>query len=203
MKQFRKTLFPLILIASLVACSGKHSTQQAANQKAIDMNDKAVSLMIQSKTDSAILLFNQAIATDPAYYLPHVNKTSIYMQQKAYNKALAEAELATGKNAGYAEGWTICGVLNEAIGNPAKAKECYKKGIEVFTQRMNDPEKKENYPVNLLNRALAKKMAGDSSFTADVDEYRKSEQNLTPIDSLWTKSNEEIIQQFFKIDGMN
>lgn len=159
--------------------------------------------MIQSKTDSAILLFDQAIATDPAYYLPHVNKTSIYMQQKAYDKALAEAELATGKNAGYAKGWTICGVLNEAIGNPAKAKECYKKGIEVFTQRMNDPEKKENYPVNLLNRTMAKKMAGDSSFTANVDEYRKSGQNLTPIDSLWTKSNEEIIQQFFKIDGMN
>ncbi len=198
-----KNLFLLITLTCLAACSGKQSSQQTFDSKAIELNDKAVSLMIQSKPDSALLVFDQAIAAAPSYYLPHVSKTGIYMQQKAYDKALAETEFALSKNPEYAEGWTICGVLNEAAGNPAQAKENYQKSIEIFTQRMNDPEKKANYHVNLLNRALAKKMAGDSSFTADVDEYRKSGQSLTPIDSLWTKSNEEIVLQFFKIDGMN
>lgn len=195
-----KNLSLYLLFAFLISCSGNQKPQSRAyKQKAIDLQDRASALIIRAKTDSALLLLDQAIRADRSYYIPHISKSGIYIQQKAYDKALTEIEIAIRKNPDYAEGWVIKGFIQEIIENKEEATKCYKKSITMFTERINDPSKKEQYLPNLMNRALSAKLAGDESYHADFEELRKSGQQNEFVNHFIDKTNSEIIQEFFKL----
>ena len=124
------------------------------NPKAIEFNDKAVELMQRSEYDSALILFDKAIEIDKIYYLPHSNKTTIYVRLKQLDKALHESEMVVKKKPDLAEGWTLAGMLHDRLNDTLMAMKYYNKSIEIYDERILDPKKKSHIAVNKFNRAV-------------------------------------------------
>lgn len=170
-----KKLILIIVVIGLLSCLGNKEQIAEYNPKAIEMNNKAGKLLQEFKHDSALILFNQAIELDDSYYLPHLNKTGIYLHWKQYNKALAEIELVVKKKPDFAQGWFLAGLLNEHQANDGKAMDYYNKSIQIYSESIRNPDEEKNLNANKLNRALSKKFTGDESYIEDFDELAEAE----------------------------
>lgn len=191
-----RQLILVLLIQALLSCSEiQKAGDNKYNPKAIELNNKAVKLSHSFKQDSALLLYDKAIEIDENYYLPHSNKVEIYLSRKEYDKALYESEMVIKKKPDLAESWFFAGLLNEIQGNTKKAMIYYKKSIEIFTNRINNPEKKADINANKLNRALSKKILGDETYLKDFEELRKNENYSFLIDQFKNKSKKEIMNE--------
>ena len=191
-----KHLIFIIITIGIISCN--YSQTPKYNSKAIELNNKAGKLSQRFKKDSALLLYDQAIELDDSYYLPHSNKIEIYLGLKDYKKALYESEMVIKKKPDLAEGWFFAGLLNEHQGNNKKAMINYKKSIQIFTDRINNPEKQKDINANKLNRALSKKFIGDESFIEDFNELKKVEDYAFLVNQFKDKTNEEIMNELIK-----
>lgn len=149
----RLIIFILIWIL-FDSCSGRDKIG-IYNRIAIELNDKAVYQIQIGNNDSALILFDKSIAIDETYYIPHSNKAGIYISKKEFGKALSEMEMVIKKKPDLAEGWTFAGMLHEGLGDTLIAKNYFKKSVELFDERIFNPDKRESIIANRLNRAVS------------------------------------------------
>lgn len=193
-----KHLVILLIIIGLSSCKNSKESNHKYNPKAIELNNEAIKLSLDFKKDSALILFNKAIELDKSFHLPHSNKVGIYLKRKEYEKALYESEMVIKKKPELAESWFITGLLNEHQGNHKKANINYKKSIKIFTERINNPNKRKDINNNKLNRALSKKFAGDKSYIEDFNELQKIKDYSYLVEQFKDKTNEMIMRELIK-----
>jgi len=169
-KGINLTISLLILITILQSCKGQDNNPDY-NPKAIEFNNKAVQLMQRMEYDSALILFYKAIDIDKNYYLPYSNMTGIYLSRKQFDKALQASDKVVEIKPDLAEGWTFAGMLYDSQGDSLTAKKYYNKSIEIFDNRINNPEKKKDLTANKLNRAVSLILLGQE--VEGNDELRK------------------------------
>lgn len=143
--------------------------------KAIELNNKAGEYYQIGEYDSALYYFDKAIELDENYYLPHSNKVNIYLSRKDYKEALIESELILKKKPDLAEGWIFTGMLYDFLGDTMKAKSYYKKSIEIYDQRISNPDRKQDLESNRLNRALSLILIGKEKEGKEEFKKLKSE----------------------------
>jgi len=144
----------LVFITILQSCKGQEK-EPKYNSKAIELNDKAVQLVMRMEYDSAFILFNQAIKIDKNYYMPYSNMIGIYLSKKQFDKALHASDKVVAIKPDLAEGWTFGGILYDSKGDSLTAKKYYIKSIEIYDNRINNPEKKKSLTANRINRAVS------------------------------------------------
>ena len=195
----RLNLFNLILIL-LVSCSGK-AKKEVYNPKAIELNNRGIGWMKRSNTDSALILFDKAIALDKTYYMPHSNKIGIYISKKEYDKALVESEMVVQIKPDLAEGWYFSGMLHEVLGDSVNAKKCYKKSIEVFDERISHQENKDQIFASRLQRAFSLIMLGQAKEGKEEMKKLKAEKpNDLIIDQFMQMNKKDFINEIFKTE---
>ncbi len=193
-----KHLILFLTIVGFISCNTTKKENPEYNPQAVEMNNKGAKLLQHFKRDSALILFDQAIAIDNSYYLPHSNKIGIYLVKKEYEKALHESEMVIQLKPDLAEAWFMAGLLNEHQGNDKKALTYYKKSIRIFTDRINNPDKEKDINANKLNRALSKKFIGDDSYIKDFNELSKMENYAFVVNQFKDKSKKEIMNELIK-----
>ena len=199
-----KTTNRINLIISLIAfivvlhsCKGQ-TKKLDYNPKAIEFNDKAVQLMLKKDFDGALVLYDKAIALDESYYIPHSNKINIYVSRKKFDKAILESEMVIKKKPDLAEGWVFTGMLYDKQGNTEKAKKYYEKSVEIFNDRIANPDKINMISTNRLNRAFSYVLLGqEEKGKAEMTLLKKKEPKNTIIDIFLNTSKEDYINQIF------
>ena len=139
-------------------CQEKTTTY---NPKAIDLNSKAVEFMNVQKFDSALTYLNKAIEIDTSYYVAYGNKSSVYCSLKDYKNALLETQKEIKVKPDLAEAWTFGGMLSDILRDSLTAMNYYKKSIEIFDERITNPEKKTYLEANKRNRAISFILMGE------------------------------------------
>jgi tetratricopeptide (TPR) repeat protein len=187
--------FIWILFAS---CSGQKK-KEIYNHKAIELNNKATELLRRSNNDSALILFDKAIAIDETYYIPHSNKVGIYITKKEYDKALYEIEMIIKKKPDLAEGWTYAGMLREGLGDTLVAKKYYEKSVEIFNERILNPEKEKQIIANRLNRAVSLILLGqEKDGKEELKKLKGEKPDYKFIDELIKKNKQDFIHETLK-----
>ncbi|MCB0762665.1 MAG: tetratricopeptide repeat protein [Flavobacteriales bacterium] len=187
----------LIFISILQSCNGQDKKPEY-NPKAIEMNNKAVQYAQTFKEDSALILYDKAIELDDTYYLPHSNKISIYVERKQFDKAVYESEMVIKKKPDLAEGWVFAGMLYDRQGETEKAKKYYEKSIEIFNDRIANPDKTDMISANRLNRAFSYILLGqEEKGKAEMTLLKKEEPENIMIDEFLKISKEDYINQIF------
>jgi tetratricopeptide (TPR) repeat protein len=85
---------------------------------------------VASSSNLAIDSYKQAIALDSGVYQYHYGLGLVYYSLKQYPSATDEFTLVTKMNAPFAESYYYLGLISEAQGSKAQAKEYYKKAYE-------------------------------------------------------------------------
>lgn len=191
-----KNLVLIFILLGLISCKNNEKESVQYLPDAIALNNKATELSQKFEQDSALILYDQAIALDENYYMPHFNKVGIYIGMKSYSKALYESEMVIKKKPDLAEAWFLAGLLNEHLENDEKAMAYYKKSIQIFTERINDSGKENDINIDKLNRALSKKFMGDESYIEDFKELENDQNNKLLVDQFRDKTKEEIMASF-------
>lgn len=169
------------------------------NPEAIDLNNKACELMKNMMNDSALILLDKATTFDKNYYTAYGNKIEIYCQRKDYKKALIEAENQLRAKPDLAEGWTGAGILYNKLGDTIKAKEYYKRSIEIYSNRILNPDKKEHININRINRALSLILLGlEAEGKKELEKLKAENNDNLMIDELLKTNKQEIENQIFK-----
>ncbi len=185
----------LILVAILHSCKGQYRIPEY-NPKAIDYNNKAVQLMQLMEYDSALILLNKAIGIDKNYYVPYSNMTEIYLSRKQFDKALQACDKVVEIKPDLAEGWTFAGILYDRKGDSSTAKKYYKKSIDIFDNRINNPDKKKDLFANRLNHAFAMILLGQDKAGKDEMRILKSENpDNMMFDTILNFNKEDYIRQ--------
>ncbi len=181
------------LISLFYACSQKKA-QPEFNLEAIAINDKAIEAMHRFELDSALTLFDQAISLDPNYYFPHSNKTAIFISRGQFAEALHESEMAVKKKPDLGEGWTLAGMLSERLGDSITAMDYYLKSIEIFDQKISDPDHSSRVTENRINRIFSLMLARqDEKAQAEIKQLNEENPNDMVIQQLTGISREEFI----------
>ncbi len=187
----RLTIILFIIISILQSCKGYE-----VNPKAIELNNKAVQLMQRRDYDKALVLFNKAIEIDENYHILYSNMTTLYLNKKQYDKALQASNKVIEIKPDLAEAWTFAGMLYDRMGDSLTAKQYYRKSIELYDERIDDPEKVKFLFANRLNRAFSLILLGNEKEGKDEMRKLKSENpdNLTINDFLNLNKKEYIKQ---------
>jgi tetratricopeptide (TPR) repeat protein len=195
----RLILYNLILIL-LVSCSGK-GNKEVYNPKAVELNNRGIGWMKRSNPDSAIILFDKAIAIDKTYYLPHSNKIGIYINRKEFDKALAESEMVVQLKPDLAEGWNFTGMLHDGLGDSLAAKKCYRKSIELFDQRISDSQNKEKLFANRLQRAFCLILIGkEKEGKEEMKKLQAEKPNDLITEQFLQMNKRDFINEIFKTE---
>jgi tetratricopeptide (TPR) repeat protein len=180
-----KCILSIGMLLLLFSCSGRESYKP----EAIALNEKAIGFMHRHESDSALVLFDKAIAVDKRYYLPHSSKAGIYISRKQYAMALIESELAIEKKPDFAEGWTTAGILHEITGDPFTAMHYYERSAALFKKRVNDVTQQHQLRANRLNHAVALMLSG-----------REAQSKDEIIQLVLENPGDNILEQFLDID---
>ena len=170
----RQLIITFLTLTVFFSCTSQ-TEKTDYDPKAIELNNKAGEYYQIGEYDSALYYFDKAIELDENYYLPHSNKVNIYLSRKEYKKALNESELVLKKKPDLAEGWTFSGMLYDFWGDTIKAKSYYKKSIEIYDQRISNPDKKQDLESNRLNKAFSLILIGKEKEGKEEFENLKSE----------------------------
>jgi tetratricopeptide (TPR) repeat protein len=189
------TISLLILITILQSCKGQ-DRKPDYYPNAIEFNDKAVQLMQRMEYDSALILFYKAIEIDKNYYLPYSNMTGIYLSRKQFDKALQASDKVIEIKPDLAEGWTFAGMLYDRQGDTLTAKKYYNRSIEIFDNRINNPEKKKDLTANRLNRAFSLILLGEETDgKAELRKLKTENPDDLMIDEFLKMNKQDYIRQ--------
>ncbi|MEO7906510.1 MAG: tetratricopeptide repeat protein [Saprospiraceae bacterium] len=115
---------------------------------------KALELEINNKKDSAIIVFNQAIALDPTFDLPHRNKFRIYFTRNDFHQALIECEALIKINPDETQWWFNSGMILDKLGDDQKAKAHYLKTLELIEIKLHKRSEKDYRGQHQLAKGL-------------------------------------------------
>lgn len=193
-----KRLIFLSLMGIFIWSCSQPGKKDVYNPQSIELNNKAVKLLQNKSLDSALVLFDQAIALDSTYYLAHSNKVGIFMVKKEPEKALAEIETAIRLKPDLAEGWVSAGMFHEGMGDSLTAQAYFKKSVELFDQRILNPEKAEQVFGNKVNRAvslilLGKEMEGKE----ELSKLKAENPDNSFIDELLKRNKQDFINEAY------
>jgi len=193
----RLIIFNLILIL-LSSCSGKEK-KEVYNPKAVELNSKGIKLMKKSDMDSALIRFDEGIAMDKTYYLPHSNKIGIYISKKEFDKALVESEMVVQLKPDLAEAWNFTGMLHDRLGDSLSAKKCYQKSIDLFDQRITDSQNKEKLFANRLQRAFCLILIGkEKEGKEEMKKLQSEKPNDLVTEQFLQMNKRDFINEIFK-----
>ncbi len=191
--------FTLLIISIFCGCSAPKK-EEKFNPDAIDLNNQAFQLMLKDKYDSALLLLDQAIRLDSHYHLPHSNKASIFIRQKQWEKALEESEMIIEKNPESPTAWTFAGMMHENLGDTLKAKEHYRKSIELFDAAIDNASDKEQLKSHRLNRAFSLVLFGkEKEGKVAFEELKAEYPNDRIVEEISKMDKEEFFKGFIKL----
>jgi tetratricopeptide (TPR) repeat protein len=195
-KYLSQVLVYIFFISASCHCQGKINIY---NQKSIELNNTAVKFIQVNKFDSALIYLNQSINIDSTYYLAYANKCVVYCSLKDYASALKMTEKEINIKPDLAEGWTFAGMLNDELGDTLNALTYYKKSIEIYNDRISNPDKQKYLKANKGNRAICYILAGQEE--KGRDELKKLKE-LYPSDASFDEflklTKQEYLNQIFK-----
>ena len=193
----RERIFYLLnLLFILFLSCEKQSKNIEFKLEAIELNNKALSYYKNGKIDSAVCFYDKAIDLDSNYYIPHLNKITIYLLKKEYKKAIFEGERAINKKPDLAEVWTLVGMIYDFLGDSIKAKSYYLKSIEIFNHRISNPKKIKNLEANRINRAISLILLGkDKEGKQELRKVKKENPDNRMVDEYLKLSKQEYIKQ--------
>lgn len=169
-------LFPIVLLSMVFSsCS-----PTPFNKEAIKMNNKATQLFLTNK-DSALILFNKAIALDSSYHLPIQNKANLLISQKNYSEALETINLLISKKE-YPEAWEMKGILIDKLGRTDDALRAYERSLHLRKERLKKLTSEqqismENYGIG-INYLLINDTLKGKELMVDNLEKSKNIKNL-------------------------
>jgi tetratricopeptide (TPR) repeat protein len=143
--------FSLVIIAS---CNRSNQSTKY-NRKSIELQGFAVHLIQNNQYDSALILLDKAIKLDTTYYLAYADKVEIFLKLKDFNHAISESKQLLNIKPDFAEGWQFEGLIYDLIGDSVNAIKDYYKSIDLFSERLLDPQKKKYIFNNKLNIAVS------------------------------------------------
>ena len=171
------------LMLVLLSCT-KNDKNKDFNPDAVKLNDAAVELGNLHKFDSALLVFDSAIALDTNYYIAYGNKAAVYSAMKDYASALFEVERQVKVKPDFAEGWISAATLSDMIGDSVKAKQYYQKSLDLYEKRIDDPEKKPYIIESRINKDfLLIQLGREKEAKADLELIKKDYPEIKTIDA--------------------
>lgn len=188
----KQLLNGILIVCVLQSCVGQDKPKY--KKAAIEMNTEAGKYRMDFKADSALVLYDKAIELDETYYFPHVNKATIYLENKQFNKAIFELEIALEKKPDLAESWTALGALYDYKGQSEKANTSYKKSIDIFSKRIENSANSKLKFANQLNRALSYILMGQGELgKIELRLLKKEDPNNLMVDTLLASTKKDII----------
>lgn len=179
----KKLIQLTFLMLVLLSCT-KNDKNAGFNPDAVKLNDAAVELGNLHKFDSALLVFDQAIALDSAYYLAYGNKAAVYSAMKDYKKALYEVERQVKAKPDFAEGWISAATLSDKTGDTVKAKSYYQKSLDLYEKRITDPAKKSYIIESRINKDfLLIQLGREKEAKADLELIKKDYPEIKTVDA--------------------
>ncbi len=145
----------------IIACSPNKLDNGGFQKKAIEYKNKGALSAQFNKYDSALFYYDKAIELDETDYLPHLRKRGIYLSLEEYDKALRESEIVLNKKPDLAKEWTFTGMLHEWLGDTITAFIYYNKSIELYDDRIANPEKENEIEANKTQRAISYILVGE------------------------------------------
>jgi tetratricopeptide (TPR) repeat protein len=195
----RKSL-PLLFLSiclTLVHCNSQEK-KTVYNPKAIQLNNKAVEFIKTANYDHALLYLDSAIHIDTTYYSAYANKCSIYCSLKDFKKALVESQMVISVKPDLAEGWTLTGMLCDWLGDTANALKCYQKSVEIFDERIVNPDKQKFLEANKLNRALSLILMGqEEEGRNELKKLKEALPDNKTVDGLLALTKKEYLEEQF------
>ncbi|MEO6869905.1 MAG: hypothetical protein ABI168_09690, partial [Ginsengibacter sp.] len=194
-KAYLQFLIYSLFILTTCNCQEKKTSY---NPKAIEFNNKAMEFIKTEKFDSSLIYLDKAIKIDSTYYIAYGNKCIVYCTLKDFKNALVVTEKEIKAKPDLAEGWTFAGMLNDKLGDTLNALKYYKKSIEIFDERISNPDKQTYLKANKLNRAIALILIGQND--KGRDELRKLKQIYPSdefIDDFLKLNKQEYLKQIF------
>lgn len=193
-----KQLIFLSLMGIFIWSCSQPGKKDIYNPQAIELNNKAVKLLQNGNYDSALVLFDQAIALDSTYYVAHTNKVGIFMVKKEPRKALAEIETAIKLKPDAAGGWELAGMFHDGMGDSIAAQSCYKKSIELIDQQISKSENAKQTFAFRENRSVLLILLGQEMEGKEELHRLKIENPDNPvIDELLKRSKQDFINEAF------
>ena len=160
-------VYVLLLFGS---CDGQKN-KDVYNPKAIQLNNKAIEFLKTQQYDSALTYLDKSIKIDTSYYLAYGNKSTVYCTLKDFKEALIVTEKEIEVKPDLAEGWTFAGMLNDKLGDTLNAVKYYKRSIEIYNERILNPDKQKYLKANEINRALSYVLMGQEQI--GINEIKK------------------------------
>ena len=195
-KHYLQFLIYVFFILSSCNCQEKINVY---NPKAIALNNKGVEFIKIQKFDSALIYLDKAIKIDATYYLSYSNKCTIYCTLKDFKNALIVAEKEIEVKPDLAEGWTFAGMLNDKLGDTLSALKYYKKSIEIYNERISNPNKQKYLKANKLNRAISYVLIGqEETGVNEIKKLKKLYPSDTFLDGFLKINKQEYLKEIFK-----
>lgn len=195
----RKSL-TLVLISTwlILTHSNCQEKKPVYDPKAIELNNKATKFIMTGEYDRALLYLDSAIHIDTTYYSAYANKCTAYCSLKDFKKALKESQMVTIVKPDLAEGWTFTGMLHDWLGDTENALKCYQKSIEIFDERISNPDKQKSLEGNRLNRAVSLILMGkEETGRNELKKLKKDYPNDKFLDDFLKLTKKEYLEELF------
>lgn len=152
-----KSIFSLLVVILFIGCN----SSSPYKKEAIALNNKATQLFL-THPDSALVLFDQAIALDSSYHLPIQNKANLLIEQRKYKDAIkAVDELLTKQE--YPEALQMKGMLLDKLsGNTEEAQISYRKALAIYQNRL-DTIPENQIAIEKMSIAMTLFLLGDTT----------------------------------------
>ena len=192
---YLQTLVYILLIFS--SCNGQK--KDVYNPKAIGLNNRAVEFIKTEQYDSALIYLDKAIKIDTTYYLAYGNKVTVYCTLKNFKDASLIAEKVIEVKSDLAEGWKFAGMLKDKLGDTLSAVKYYKKSIEIYDERIANPDKQRYLKANKLNRAVSYLLIGqEETGHNEIKKLKELYPSDTFLDDLLKINKQEYLKQIFR-----
>jgi len=187
------------LTTILLSCNAGKK-EKKVNPQAMALYEQATDFMIQSKHDSALLLYDRAIEADPAYHLPYFGKANLLVRENEFYKAMEAIETAVENEPKFAEGWQSAGFIADLIGDTLKASEYYKESIRLFNKNISESDNPDVIQGNRFNKIVSLTMlAQDEELEKETRLFKEENPDISNLDQIEKMNREELLQNIITV----
>ena len=140
MKKLLVITLVLVLPLEFIACSCHKNKGPKIVDRARQFNNSAVRALDEKHPEAALSLIDEAVALDPQFFQAYANKAAILAALKREDEAIKTLGALLAKKPDYAQAYIPLGLLLERAGKPNEAAPHFRKALELYQQRPNDPD---------------------------------------------------------------